>query len=113
MKNTIGDRIRKCRANTGLSQDYVANKLNISTSAYSNIETNKTELTVSRLIKLAEIFEVSVYEIIDVDHKPNSYSTPEGSANNVYENEINALKLQMLEIKSTIEVMQKKDKKKK
>jgi len=113
MKNTIGERIRKCRASSGLSQDYVADKLNISTSAYSNIETNKTELTVSRLIKLADILNVDLYVLLGINQQPKIYSTPEGMANNIFEEEMNAMKLQIKEMQTAILEMQKSDKKKK
>ena len=51
-------RIRLERFNSGFSQEFVANKLNISQSFYARIESGKNRLTVDFLIKLAEIFEI-------------------------------------------------------
>lgn len=113
MKNTIGERIRKCRVNKGLSQDYVANELSLSTSAYSNIETDKTELTVNRLIKIAEILEVKVNELMGTEDFVKNYTTTEASVNNILEAEMKQLKLQMKEIQNTLQEIQKKNNKKK
>lgn len=113
MKNSIGERIRKCRVNKGLSQDYVANQLNISTPAYSNIETDKTEITVSRLIKIAEIFEVSINVLLGTEREINNYTAIDASSNNILEAEMKQLKIQMKEMQTVIQEMQKKNSKKK
>ena len=113
MKNTIGERIRKCRVNKDLSQDYVAGQLNLSTSAYSNIETDKTDLTVKRLIKIAEILDVNVNVLMGTENNIQNYTTVEPSANNIFEDEMKQLKLQIKEMQSVIKEIQKKNNKKK
>ncbi len=60
----ILDNIKALRAIKGFSQDSVARKLGCDYSTYGKIENGKSALTVSRLIKLAEILEVSVEELM-------------------------------------------------
>ena len=58
MTEKVLKRIRLERFTSGFSQEFVANKLNISQSFYARIESGKNRLTVDFLIKLAEIFEI-------------------------------------------------------
>jgi len=44
----LGEKIRKIRSLKGYSQEYVADRLKISQSAYSAIETNRTKLDINR-----------------------------------------------------------------
>ena len=60
----IGELIRQKRAIKGYSQEYMAFQLNISQNAYSKIERQETEITVKRIYEIAEILEVSVYELL-------------------------------------------------
>lgn len=60
----IGENIRQIRLKKGFSQENVAEMLHISNTAYGDIERNTTEVTVSRLIKIAQILEVNYNELI-------------------------------------------------
>lgn len=60
----IGRNIRILRHKIGWTQTDVARKLKISTPAYSKIETGKTDMNISRLNELAEIFNVDIYTMI-------------------------------------------------
>ncbi len=62
----IINKIRDIRKDIGYSHEYMANLLDISQVAYSKIEKNETKLTVERLFKIAEILEVKVGEILDI-----------------------------------------------
>jgi XRE family transcriptional regulator, regulator of sulfur utilization len=68
----LGEKIRLLRLSKGLSQENVADELRISTSAYGDIERNKTELTVSRLVKIAKILNVDIDDIIAKNCKPEA-----------------------------------------
>lgn len=59
MDKAIGLKIRKVREIKSFSQEYVANKLSVSQSAYSNIENGKTPVTSENLKTIAEILEVT------------------------------------------------------
>lgn len=61
--------IRKIRSDKGYSQDYVAMKLNISTSSYSKIERGQTDPNLSRMKQIAEVLEFDLGEIL-MDKSP-------------------------------------------
>ena len=56
--------IRKMRHQKGHSQEYMADKLNISQKTYSNIENDKCPLTLTMLEKIAAVLEVSFLELL-------------------------------------------------
>lgn len=53
------EKIRLERLQRGLSQENMADLLNLSTTAYGDIERGKTDLTLSRLSQIATVLEVS------------------------------------------------------
>lgn len=55
----IGDRIRQARMAINMSQQTLAEKLDITPSYVSNMELGKNNFTVDKLIKLTEILGVS------------------------------------------------------
>ena len=55
----IGARIKECRKARNLSQAELAEKLNVSLSHMSDIETGKSNFGVDILIRLTEILQVS------------------------------------------------------
>lgn len=65
MQNIL-NKIESIRKAKGYSHEYVALMLDISQAAYTKIERNQTKLTVQRLYKIAEILEVDVSELLDI-----------------------------------------------
>lgn len=53
------EKIRLQRLQRGLSQENMADLLNLSTTAYGDIERGKTDLTLSRLTQIAQVLDVS------------------------------------------------------
>ena len=60
----IGKRIRKYRKLKNLSQEQLAEKINISTTHMSHIETGSTKLSLQVLVDLATILEVNTDNLI-------------------------------------------------
>jgi transcriptional regulator with XRE-family HTH domain len=60
----IFSRIKNIRESKNLSQEFVGNELGIGQSGYSKIENDKRELTVKELIKLSQIFDIDIMEIV-------------------------------------------------
>lgn len=56
--------IEKCRKEIGLTQPQLAEKLNVSTTAVQNWENGRTRINMARYIRLAEIFNISVDNLI-------------------------------------------------
>ena len=60
----IGQRIRKYRKALGLSQDALAERVGISTTHMSHIETGNTKLGLPTIIHLANVLDVSVDDLL-------------------------------------------------
>ena len=60
----IGQRIRKIRKAHGLSQEQLAEGVNISTTHMSHIETGNTKLSLMVLVDIARVLEVSTDELL-------------------------------------------------
>lgn len=56
--------IRKIRTQKGYSQEYMAYELNISQKTYSNIENNKSPLTIEMIEKIATLLDVSFVDLL-------------------------------------------------
>lgn len=64
----LGEKIRLARLFRGYSQDNMASMLEISSTAYRNIEKN-TEVSSKRLTKIAEVLKMSEDEIKAIEDK--------------------------------------------
>lgn len=65
MKKKIGKRIQIIRLQNNVTQEQMADALCISTSAYCKLEYGETDLTLTRVKKLAEIFNMPMLEFIN------------------------------------------------
>ena len=62
--NTIGEKIRLERLKNNYSQEYMAFMLNISQPAYSKLERNETDISLSRIYEIAEIFKINAFVLM-------------------------------------------------
>ncbi|KQB98975.1 helix-turn-helix domain-containing protein [Pedobacter sp. Hv1] len=97
--NIIGKNIRQLRQKNGWSQGEVAKRLQISIPAFSKIETGITDINISRLDQIADLFEVSTLEIISEDGEIQRSYNPE---------EITVLKSKLASQEEEIIKLQKK-----
>lgn len=63
----IGQRIRKIRKVRGLSQEELSEKVGISTTHMSHIETGNTKMSLPIFVKLANVLEVQTDELLHED----------------------------------------------
>ncbi len=106
----IGNKIKMVRESINLSQEYVATKLNISQQAYSRMEKNPDNISVSRLRELSAILGVPFNTLVGEDdlYIQQNYNQQGGNAGTVmyvqgmadserkvYEERINDLKQQL------------------
>lgn len=68
MQNTA-QKIKEMREKSNYTQDYMAEQLGITQESYSKIELGKTKLMVNRLLKIAEVLEMSLFDFFDFDEK--------------------------------------------
>lgn len=61
---SLGENIKNKRNELKLSQEYIADQLGVSRQAVSKWETGQSEPTASNLIQLAELFEISLSELV-------------------------------------------------
>ena len=67
MNMVLGERIRSRREKLKLSQGYVAEQIGVSRQAVSKWETGQSEPTADNLVGLAEVFEISLAELVGAD----------------------------------------------
>lgn len=60
----LGQRIRKIRKAHGLSQEELAERVNISTTHMSHIETGNTKLSLAVLVDIAAVLEVRTDDLL-------------------------------------------------
>ena len=61
----VTEKIKTIRQDKGFSHEAMAMNLGISQTAYTKLERNETKLSIDRLYKIAEILEVSIFELLD------------------------------------------------
>lgn len=60
----IGERIRKYRKAKGFSQEYLAEKVGISVTHMSHIETGNTKLSLPVLVALSDVLDVQTDDLL-------------------------------------------------
>lgn len=76
----IGQKIRKIRKAHGLSQEELAEKVNISTTHMSHIETGNTKLSLPVFVDIAAALEVRTDDLLDTAATTTSTSLDEIAA---------------------------------
>jgi len=64
----IGNKLRRLRIEKGYSQEYLAAVLAISQKTYSNMENDKSSISIDTLKKIAEEYKVDLIELISDDN---------------------------------------------
>ena len=83
MMTTIGDKIKFWKQFRDYTQADMAEKLDISITAYAKIEQNKTDVNYSRLEQIAKVLDISMTELVSANDKP-SYYLSQSSQNGTY-----------------------------
>lgn len=68
-KQKIGVRLRELRKKLGYSQERVAELAEIASNYLSGIELGKENPTVDVLLKLAHVYKVELWELLDYGHE--------------------------------------------
>lgn len=63
----IHNKIKKLREQSGLTQQEVADKLHVHLKTWQKIENGITKLDIDRLIQIADILEVTIEDLINVE----------------------------------------------
>ncbi len=63
----IGDKIRTVREMRNLTQEFMAQELDITPNGYGKLERGESKITFDKLEKIAEILEIGLTQLIDFD----------------------------------------------
>jgi transcriptional regulator with XRE-family HTH domain len=69
---TLGEKLKALRLQKGWSQEDIAYELNMSLPGYSKIERNITDINLSRLAQIAQLYKMSVIEVLCYGEKENT-----------------------------------------
>jgi transcriptional regulator with XRE-family HTH domain len=67
MNKDIAKNIKSIRELKNLTRDYVAAEMDMSTSGYGKIERGEIDLTISKLFRIAAIFDISISDLLFFD----------------------------------------------
>jgi transcriptional regulator with XRE-family HTH domain len=67
--NNIGQKIKKIREIKGFKQDYMADNLEITQQSYSNIESNKIDVSFSKIEQIAKLFGMRLEDLLTFDER--------------------------------------------
>ena len=115
--DNIGTKIRKAREEKGITQEVMASELNITQSNYGRLEKNDNRLTAPKLLKIAQILNVSVSylfneqtsKVINQQHNdaPSAYNVENLYQDNkeIYDKLISSNKDQIMNLKEEIQFL--------
>lgn len=90
-KLNIGENIKKFRELKNMTREEIADRLDLSVSAYGKIERNETDVTISRIQQIAEILQVEISQILNFDvsqifnfHNPQYVQAAGAKTENLY-----------------------------
>ena len=87
----VGERIKKLRVSKNMSQYDLGNKLFVSDKTISSWETNRTLPTIDLIIKICDIFNVSLYNFIEEKNNNDIEMEIKIQTNNLENNRIKSL----------------------
>lgn len=85
-KKKIGENIKKIRLSSSKESKEVSKDLNLSIAAYSNIERGVTDISISRILQIANYFNVHFSEILAIDNTTSYYFTPNNNSTGTQNN---------------------------
>jgi len=75
LKKRVGSKIKQFRTIKGWSRQQAADLLEVSLTAYGDMERGKTDVNITRLGQIAEIFEIALTDLLDSTEKNTFNST--------------------------------------
>lgn len=86
--NNLGERLFELRKSKNLSQEEVAEKLNVTRQTVSKWETNQSTPDFDKIIPLCELFEITTDELLTGSKKETNQNEKESEENKPEENEM-------------------------
>lgn len=79
---TVGERLLELRKKKGLSQEEVANILNVSRQTISKWETDSSTPDFDKIVPICELYEISANELLNTNEDKSNQSTNNSVLNN-------------------------------
>lgn len=67
LTKNLSQKLRKIRNEREYSQEFIAEKLDISQKTYSNIENNRSSISIDLLERISKLYEIEVIELLGVE----------------------------------------------
>ncbi|PBQ32152.1 hypothetical protein CNR22_10330 [Sphingobacteriaceae bacterium] len=67
-RSMFGFFIKKIRESHNYSQEYMAVQLNITQAAYSKLESDKSNLSIEKLIRICRVLNIRGFDILSTEH---------------------------------------------
>lgn len=103
VKQQIGANIKKLRLEKNIPTKQVCNDLDLSQSAYSNIEKGLTDISITRILQIADYFQVNYTEILSLEKVTNYYINPTDNSTGIQNNNCHITNKDVDSISITIE----------
>lgn len=115
IKEKIINNIKTIRESKNLTADYIAQQMGISQSTYSRKETGESDFSLTELIKLGDVLEVSVSKFIDMDLQKviNQYNNETANGNFIEHQTVNneeGYKAALEQYKAEVEYLKEQNK---
>jgi len=98
----LSDQIKFIRSSKGWTQEDVAEKLDISTHAYSKIERGETDVNFSRLQQIAKVMEIELPHLLGLNDK-NIFNFTGDNNTQFHHWQINSSSIEQTECKHELE----------
>ena len=111
---SIGKKIKQMRELRNYTQSYMALQLDMSVQGYGKIERDETDITLTKIKKIAEILDTTMPSILEFDSTQvfNQYNNKIANANGVVHNQqINSdldIDQEILELKRQVSLINSK-----
>lgn len=98
----FNESLKVIRKSKGFSQEQVADYIGIDTTNYGRIERGQSSITIDRLIQLAELYEMTVVELITLLINPEASFNKEHLNQNNSEETIEYLKKEIIFLRQSL-----------
>lgn len=93
MNKTFGAYIKNLRHSKNLTEEFVAEKLNISPQKYAKIEADEERINLNLLLNIATVFEIKVEDVVNILNKSHEITNQ-----TIDKTESSNIPLEMLEL---------------
>lgn len=96
---SLGKKLKQARLNKNLSQDFMAEMLDVSQKTYSNFENNKTIPNFSQIEEISKILDISILDFLEDTEKYNFYQNNTGTNNGFVVNNFSEKLIEQYELR--------------